>query len=420
MIGTGAIPGVDLLPGDAAAVLAGMAAGSVQCCVTSPPYFQLRRYLEDGHPDGALEIGQEATPREFVAALVAVFGAVRRVLRDDGTLWVNIGDSYGSGEVGRHDSVQGREIDGKRVTSKSTTRQHCNVSTAVRPKSLLLIPHRFAIAMGDDGWICRQDLCWSKPAPMPESVQDRCTRSHEYVFMFTKQPRYYYDAAAIAQPVEHPNRSGTNPSHVGMMTAHARDRRREPDQPINTAGPTRNRRSVWADIPPEPSGAEHYAAYPTRLPELCLLAGSSPTACGGCGSPWRRVVEVEKAPRGDSFGGKKIGDYDHGQAGSPYMATVRSTTTGWAPTCACPPDDTGRCTVLDPFSGSGSTGVAALRNGRRYIGIDLKDEYHDIARRRLTKAHYETAYGVRHERERVADGQLPMFASIVGGGADGD
>jgi len=102
------------------------------------------------------------------------------------------------------------------------------------------------------------------------------------------------------------------------------------------------------------------------------------------------------------------------------MATVRSTTTGWAPTCACPPDDTGRCTVLDPFSGSGSTGVAALRNGRRYIGIDLKDEYHDIARRRLTKAHYETAYGVRHERERVADGQLPMFASIVGGGADGD
>ena len=387
MIGVGAIPGVDLLTGDAAAVLAGMDAGSAQCCVTSPPYFQLRDY---GHPD---QLGMEATPRAFVAALVAVFGAVKRVLRDDGTLWVNLADSYGPN------------------------------------KQMQLIPHRFAIAMQEDGWICRMDNVWAKSSAMPESCTDRCTRSHEYIFMFTKQPRYYYDAAAIAQPsvTNDPRRPHTSEgarSLDGRETWHSGERRDGSDFS------TRNRRSVWADIPPEPSGAEHYAAYPTRLPELCLLAGSSPTACGGCGSPWRRVVERVKHGPPVDYEGKWQGESGQ-SSGRRILANVRAAraagnahdapfsgprTTGWAPTCTCPPDDTGRCTVLDPFSGSGSTGVAALRNGRRYIGIDLKDEYHAIARRRLERAHYETTYGVRHERERVADGQLPMFVSSAGEG----
>ena len=377
------IPGVALLTGDAATVLATLGAASVQVCVTSPPYFQLRDYKVAG------QIGLEATPGQFIAALVATFGEVRRVLRDDGTLWVNLGDSYGP------------------------------------DKQLLLIPHRFAIAMQDDGWYLRQDIVWAKPACMPESVRDRCTRSHEYIFMFAKQPRYYYDAEAIAQPAVKGAAGSTFTEGKTGINGMGRVGQGE-----RVDNPTRNRRSVWSDISPEPSGDEHYAAYPTRLPELCLLAGSSPTACGACGSPWQRVAETERwndreerraeasgwVPRPGRTTEKNAQQRIHNTNGQ--TSGVRVLGHGWVPTCACPPDDSGRGVVLDPFSGSGSTGVAALRNGRRYVGIDLSTAYQEIATRRLTRAHYEAAYGVRHESERPVDGQIPLFAA--GGAAHGN
>ena len=180
--------------GDALEVLRTLPDCSVNCVVTSPPYFGLRDYGMDG------QLGLEPTPAAYVAAMVAVFAEVRRVLTDDGVMFLNIGDSYASGEVGRHDSIQGREIDGKRVTAKSgDVRQQAKVDTQLPPKSLLGIPWRLAFGLQDDGWILRSDIIWAKPNPMPESVTDRPTKAHEYVFLLTKSPHYWYDAEAIQE-----------------------------------------------------------------------------------------------------------------------------------------------------------------------------------------------------------------------------
>lgn len=214
---------------------------SINCIVTSPPYYGLRDYGVDG------QIGLEQTPAAYVARLAAVFREARRVLRADGTCWINLGDSFSS-------------------------------SITLPEKSLIGIPWRVAFALQDDGWILRQDNIWAKPAPMPEPVRDRTTRAHEYVFHFAKSPRYWYDADAVSEKAS--GGSGgdfiaahetVQPEHGGVSRTGRWARNGNGRATVNT----RNKRSVWT-IGPEPFAGEHYAAYPSRLPEICIMAGCPP------------------------------------------------------------------------------------------------------------------------------------------------
>jgi len=257
---------IQIIEGDCRDMLATLPAQSVHCCVTSPPYFGLRDYGVDG------QIGLEPTPDEFVAELVAVFREVRRVLRDDGTVWLNLGDSYNHASSGGHGATGGTASStlaslapiGAAPTRKST-------NPALGAKQLLGIPWRVAFALQADGWYLRQDIIWHKPNPMPESVTDRCTKAHEYVFLLSKSARYFYDADAIAEPVA--------PSTVERLSQDVESQRGSDRVPGKTNGTmkavgsdTRNARSVWT-IPTQPFKEAHFATFPPDLAERCIKAG---------------------------------------------------------------------------------------------------------------------------------------------------
>lgn len=256
---------VRILNGDCREVLRTLPDRTVQACVTSPPYFGLRDYGVDG------QIGLEQTPEAFVAELVAVFREVRRVLRDDGTLWLNLGDSYAN------DGKWGGSSGGKHVTALhgSTGVGRGKVTTGLKPKDLIGIPWRVAFALQTDGWYLRQDIIWAKPNPMPESVTDRCTKAHEYLFLLSKSARYYYDARAIAEPAAYPgdNRAERTDTRKAVdpmcMDGGSRARTGMP------TGDTRNRRSVW-EVATQPFSEAHFATFPPALIEPCILAGSKP------------------------------------------------------------------------------------------------------------------------------------------------
>jgi DNA modification methylase len=248
----------EILTGDVRQRLADIPNNSVRCCVTSPPYWGLRDYGNDG------QIGLEQSPEAYVAEMVEVFREVRRTLTDDGSLWLNLGDSYnGSGGAGGDYSEGGLKdgqpkYPGRRLAS-------------LKPKDLVGIPWRVAFALQADGWWLRQDIIWHKPNPMPESVTDRCTKAHEYVFLLTKSARYYYDAEAVAEPAlakNHHDYTGTSYSAPGQ-TAHTGNRDKEIDGPM-----TRNKRSVWS-ITTKPFKGAHFAVMPEALVEPCILAGSA-------------------------------------------------------------------------------------------------------------------------------------------------
>ena len=270
-----------VLVGDVRTRLADLPDGSVQMCVTSPPYWGLRDY---GQGD---QIGLEQTPEEYVTQLVDVFREVRRVLADSGTLWLNLGDSYGAG------------------------------------KQLMGIPWRVAFALQADGWLLRQDIIWHKPNPMPESVRDRCTKAHEYLFLLSKSPQYHYAADPIREPLApatiQRDKSPRGRSQAGGGSAKSRaGYEYTPDLGNMTSNPLgKNKRSVWS-IPTKPFRDAHFAVMPEALVEPCVLAGSSR-------------------------------------------------------------DDL----VLDPFAGSGTVGVVALRHGRDFIGVELNPEYAAIAEARI-------------------------------------
>jgi DNA modification methylase len=302
-----------VIQGDTRDGLRSMPEKSAHTCMTSPPYWGLRDYGVDG------QIGLEQTPDAYVAAMVDVFREVRRVLRDDGTCWVNLGDSYASGATGRNDAE--RETPGGRGGSfRGGARLALDIDSGTKPKDLVGIPWLVAFALRADGWYLRQDIIWAKPNPMPESVTDRCTKSHEYLFLLAKQPRYYYDAAAIAEESEYPedNRKARQaPADYAAMMG-ASGQLRAVINPANARTyPTRNRRSVW-NIATQPFPEAHFATFPEALVEPCIKAG-------------------------------------------------------------CPVGGT----VLDPFSGSGTTGVVALKQGRSYVGCELNPEYVQMSRRRL-------------------------------------
>lgn len=295
---------VTLLLGDARETLAGLPDGSVDCVVTSPPYFGLRDYQVEG------QYGLEPTPAAYVETMRALFAEARRVLADDGTLWLNLGDSYSAGGQGGN---RGGKLDGGAHLDRVPAPTRVPGFT---PKNLLGIPWRTAFALQDDGWILRNEIVWHKPNAMPESVRDRLSNRHEHLFLLTKSQRYHFDLDAIREPHSAPERKS------GAHAFHARDLNHQRTATGTYIGPDdrgRNPGDIWS-IATRPYPQAHFAVFPIDLPLRCIKAGCRP---GG--------------------------------------------------------------TVLDPFSGSGTTGAAARQLGRRYIGVDLNPAYHDLAKQRFAQ-----------------------------------
>jgi DNA modification methylase len=405
-----------------------MPARSVQTCVTSPPYFGLRDYGHDG------QIGLEPTPDEFVQALVQVFRGVRRVLRDDGTVWLNLGDSYAASisSLGRNDA--GRNLTGgggNREGSGNPGRQGSRPRTdGCKPKDLLGIPWMVAFALRADGWYLRSDIIWSKPNPMPESVTDRPTKAHEYLFLLSKGPRYFYDADAIREAHEVGNGGrqraalrGEAALRVAAATGSAQSGTTIDSASYHEGG--RNRRSVWT-VATQPYAGAHFATFPPKLIEPCILAGTSPKACGVCGASWRRVVERSGQPpepehrnpakrlepgQAGNVGAGNMGfraSRLSGQEMAAWKEANPDRTVGWEPSCEHH-DDTGRSVVLDPFAGSGTTGVVSGWHGREFIGCELNPEYAAMAEARIALEGRPGGRPAHHEPVKVIADQLGLL-----------
>ena len=310
-----------IIPGDCIAGLQTLPDASVHCCVTSPPYWGLRDYGHDG------QIGLESTPEAYVARMVEVFREVRRVLRDDGTCWVNLGDSYAATtkQTGRNDNGQRASAPAEWNCRYEYDRTKIRMGGSLKPKDLVGIPWRVAFALQSDGWWLRQDIIWHKPNPMPESVRDRCTKAHEYVFLLTKSERYYYDAEAVSEAVNGNAHGGAKmPSTLsGGKGANGRNQtggKASSGLGLGWDAATRNRRSVWT-ITTKPYSGAHFAVMPADLVEPCIKAG-------------------------------------------------------------CPEGGT----VLDPFAGSGTTLAVAAELGRNAVGCELNLEYIGLAEKRIKEA----------------------------------
>lgn len=333
-----------IIHGDSLEVLKTLADESVHCCVTSPPYWGLRNYGMNG------QLGLEKTPEEFIVKMVEIFHEVKRMLTKDGTCWINIGDSYAAYWGDKYGKAQSfndtRDNIGNAPPSKPS--MEFGKQGGIKPKDLVGIPWMLAFALRADGWYLRQDIIWSKPNPMPESVTDRCTKSHEYIFLLSKSAKYYYDAEAIKTDMKQEMTKGVpgrkvvgagSHSAVDHATEEGRKRKEEntkgyqhrgegdkkltghsgnKDKDGNLIGNGKaNRRSVWS-ITTQPYSEAHFATFPEELPELCIKAG-------------------------------------------------------------CPIDGI----VLDPFSGAGTTAMVAKKLNRNYIGIELNEEYIKISTKRL-------------------------------------
>jgi len=289
---------------DALGALKKLPDGSVHCCVTSPPYYALRDYGVEG------QIGLEKTPCDYIQKLVAIFREVKRVLRDDGTLWVNIGDGYaGSGKgAWLNKKVQ------KEVYIPDPDSPQCKVPKTwrgIKAKDLIGIPWTLAFALRDDGWYLRQDLVWYKPNAMPEPVKDRCTKSHEYIFLLSKSPKYYFDSNATKEMAVQKDRVRNDRIGVNKEGIY------NPGNRIFTGSETRNKRDVWI-VNTKPHKGAHFAVFPEKLILPCILSGV----------PENGVV-------------------------------------------------------LDPFMGSGTVGVVAIKNKRDFIGVDINPAYVKMAKKRI-------------------------------------
>jgi DNA modification methylase len=368
---------VDIIEGDALTELRLLPDESVHCVVTSPPYFGLRDYGVAG------QIGLEPTPAEFVAVMVEVFREVRRVLRKDGTLWLNLGDSYA-----RQGGTQGggnREL----LHLEGKQRRMGALVSGLKEKDLIGIPWRVAFALQADGWYLRQDIIWSKPNPMPESVTDRCTKAHEYLFLLSKSARYHYDAEAIKEPAVADHPSGNGYKRDARKTYQNGDGSpRGNDEQWKGVDGTRNRRSVWT-VTTKPFKEAHFATFPPDLIEPCIKAGCPRDCCAKCGAPLLRQTSRgvdAKQVNGSSLDRFGTGDAGvHRKVGGQYQKWLDENpkiTTGWLPSCSCDADLV-RGTVLDPFAGAGTTGMVADRLQRDAILIELNPKYADMAERRI-------------------------------------
>jgi DNA modification methylase len=443
---------VTIYQGDALAVLAGLPSESVHCCVTSPPYWGLRDYgtatWEGGDAECAHEntagtktfgnpkfnqsrpsreatqtadhyyreecgkcgakridsqLGLEATPEEYITRMVAVFHEVKRVLRADGTCWVNMGDSYHNGDKGGWNTKDSLREESPGIKWGAP---HRMPQKGLKPKDLCGIPWMLAFALRADGWYLRSDIIWAKPNPMPESVTDRPTKSHEYLFLLSKSQSYYYDAEAIKEPasigsVERWSGSGEGskrkPGDKDLLRG---ENMAKPDTPFSQNNDFlengRNKRTVWT-VATQPTPDAHFATFPEELIKPCILAGTSEKGCcSRCGAPWERQVEPSEACAknlGKGYHDHKFDGIQYGlrqSGGGPKSISAEYVTTGWQPTCTCAATVT-RCTVLDPFFGSGTTGLVARMNGCKTIGIELNPAYIKIAAHRLRQEVFEFA-----------------------------
>jgi len=376
----------------------------VQCCITSPPYWGLRDY---GNPG---QLGLEKTPDAYVAKLVEVFREVRRVLRDDGTLWLNLGDSYWSDSLSRKDPIEsmwgnrpGSDLSEGRDKIPSYNKRGGlgQRPPGLKPKDLVGIPWRVAFALQADGWWLRSDIIWHKPNPMPEAVTDRCTKAHEYIFLLTKSAKYFYDAVAIREPassnpITSARRNRADFGTVGTVALQG-SKFGQSGKGENSAyrGDERNRRSVWT-ITTQPFKGAHFAVFPETLVEPCLLAGTSERGCCPvCGAPWKRIVERtggrdwhNDKSKAKGIPGEILGEggYKRGQSSTPLITPetqVFITTVGWEPSCSCSEHAPVPCRVLDPFAGSGTTGAVAQKYGRDSVLIELNPAYVEIATTRF-------------------------------------
>ena len=446
---------VTLYCGDALETLKQLPAESVHCCVTSPPYYGLRDYGVEG------QIGLEQTPDEYIAKMVEVFREVRRVLRSDGTCWINIGDSYfsqtkGSGgsnpETSPKNAIKGvdnfQRFDPVRIESGST---------GCKPKDLIGIPWMLAFALRSDGWWLRQDIVWSKPNPMPESVRDRCTKSHEYIFLLSKSPRYYFDNEAIKEPIKDISlarlgrgvspenklvngATGQSPHAIHQPRANVKfggsnlcpDTRLQSGNEWQPRGSGANKRSVWP-VTTKPFKGAHFAVFPPDLIEPCIKAScplpgkqcdcdeviATPTGKGPIHDPSILTGRAGmNRPRRDDEGSRAITRREQrGEAeqmrrsahrrlmeeacGSAFEHYIRTDVSGARPLpeslrqtflscgwlqpvepCECPDDLPG--IVLDPFAGSGTTGMVASALGRNSILIELNPQYCELIKERVT------------------------------------
>jgi DNA modification methylase len=411
---------------------------SVDCVVTSPPYWGLRDYglgewiggnadcdhtismplkwndpkrgtnytrPEVAHRGGDARkcflcdaqrvdsgIGLEPTPEEYCANMVAVFREVWRVLKPTGTVWLNLGDTYSAQRWTKKgmDRTEAQPMNNMRDSWRSIAPTK---NSGLADKNLVGIPWRVAFALQADGWYLRSDIIWSKPNPMPESVQDRPTKAHEYIFLLTKNARYYYDADAIREPMSEATKErdkhGFSGAFKGQMRGSPNESRWQDGRPIDTptfySAQGRNKRSVW-EITTQPYPEAHFATFPEKLVEPCILAGTSEKGnCAECGKPWERIVEASGGTIGEGW-------HDHtddlargmrdNSSGKSTDGTYKREHKGWQPTCSCNAEVV-PATVLDPFAGSGTTLAVAQRLGRKSIGTDLSEEYLKLASKRL-------------------------------------
>ncbi len=360
--------------------------------------------LRDYQTGDSREIGSEKTPQEYVDKMVRVFHEVYRVLRDDGTLWLNLGDSYSGNGGYAGDEANERYLAkaiaaGKNPSGISLKSRGQKMTEAVRSfkancglksGNLAGIPWRVALALQADGWILRQDIIWHKPSPMPESVKNRCTKAHEYIFLLAKHMGYFYDAEAIKTDAEPSGRTVVEGGRKFNQNSSATFGKNPtgnsvPGSVVRT-GNKANKRSVWTIAGQGYDGA-HFAVYPPKLIELMIKAGTSEKGCcARCGETWKRVVEEKKLIRdrpNDYVKRRKHAEVMPGPGSSSILmntcsnsvAGVEVKTVGWGPTCRCGAEEVVPCTVLDPFLGSGTTAEVCLGLGRRCMGIDLSREY---------------------------------------------
>jgi hypothetical protein len=308
-----------------------------------------------------------------------------------------LGDSYASSGVQDHGAHKGlsaaseradghpRNAANKAAQNGSIAKTNRTVPSGLKPKDLVGIPWRFAFAAQAEGWWLRSDIIWAKPNPMPESVTDRCTKSHEYVFLLAKAQRYFWDADAVREAAEYGRREWSKDGN-SIYKASVGDKDKNPGRGSYTVtggdGSTgRNLRSVWF-IPTSPFAGSHFATFPPKLVEPCIKAGSSARgACPNCGAPWRRVVERSTDIHNDKEGAAQrlrcAGVINGGTDKVTLGVTqhVRREDKGWEPTCQCAPAEPVPCVVCDPFGGSNTTGVVAVRLGRAYVGVDISEQY---------------------------------------------
>ena len=331
-----------LIQADAREGLKQLEANSVHCCVTSPPYFGQRDYKVSG------QIGLENSLQDYIDNLVSVFEQVRRVLREDGTFWLNVGDSYynyrpsGAKKQSWHKSE--RDLADSRDVKLSGLKQ----------KDLIGVPWMLAFALRDCGWWLRQELIWYKTNPMPGSMADRSTLAHEQIFLLTKNKDYFYDKYAIGEEIDYGVGKGI-----------------------------KNKLSVWKMTPARFRGA-HFATFPVELPETCLLAGSPTGYCSECGEPMKRTIVKERLPTRPGKDTKLTGEplVDGNKDAFRHVSVIRKNEIMRG--CSCG-SEMSPSIVLDPFSGAATTGIAAIKNSRSYIGIELNPEYIKIAENRLNE-----------------------------------